>query len=142
MTRTQVSAIALAFSALLAGRAMAANIDAPLTRAQVKAELAEAVRSGNIVVRESGAKLNEIRPHNYPAEQNVAGKSRQQVRAELAEATRTGNIIVGESGVKLNEAFPQNYAEQQNVASKSREEVRAELAEAAATGELYRHIEA
>jgi len=45
MTRTQISAIAFAFSALFAGQAMAAT-DAPVTRAQVKAELAEAINSG------------------------------------------------------------------------------------------------
>ncbi len=142
MTRTQVSAIALAFSALFAGQAMAANTETTATRAQVNAERADAIRTGNVVVGESSAKLNEVFPHNYSAQRNVAGKTRDEVRAELAEATRTGNVIVGESSVKLNEAYPHSYPAQQNVASKSRDEVRTELAEAAASGKLFRQIEA
>jgi len=45
MTRTQLSAIAIALSTMLAGQAMAAD-NVPVTRAQVKAELAEAMANG------------------------------------------------------------------------------------------------
>lgn len=143
MTLTQISAIAFAFSfsTLFAGQAMAAS-DAPMSRAQVKAELAEAIRTGNIVVGESGEHLNEIYPHNYAAQQSASTVTRAQVQAELAEAIGAGNMIVGESSAKLNEVFPHNYSAQRDGASKSREQVRAELAEAAANGQLYRYISA
>ncbi|AEC18690.1 hypothetical protein PT7_0150 [Pusillimonas sp. T7-7] len=141
MTRTKVSAIVFAFSTLIAGQAMAANTDAPVTREQVKAELAEAIRTGNIVTGESSAKLNEQFPALYPEQQVQSTVTRAQVQAELAEAIRTGNVTVGESSAKLNEVFPQQYA-QQSVDSKSRAEVRTELAEAAANGWFDRHIEA
>ncbi|MGB6102313.1 MAG: DUF4148 domain-containing protein [Pusillimonas sp.] len=141
MTRTQVSALALSFSAFFAGQAMAANTTASLTREQVKAELAEAVRTGNIVVGESSARLNEQFPQLYPEQQASSSVTRSQVQAELAAAIRAGNVTVGESSAKLNEVFPQDYA-QQNVAGKSRDQVYNELAEAAANGSLYRHIDA
>src|SRR5690606_14322411 len=111
MTRTKFSAIAFAFSAVFAGQAMAASSDAPVTREQVRAELAEAVRTGNIVTGESSAKLNEQYPQLYPNQQVTSSVSRAQVQAELAEAVRTGNIITGESSAKLNEKFPQLYAQ-------------------------------
>lgn len=139
MTRTQLSAIAIAFSTLFAGQAMAAN-DAPVTRAQVQAELAEAIRSGNVIINESGERLNEAFPHNYSAE--VASTvSREQVRAELSEAIRNGDILVNESGERLNEAFPNNFA-QRSTEQKTRDEVRMELADAIASGLLNRHVPA
>ncbi|WP_442595563.1 DUF4148 domain-containing protein [Parapusillimonas sp. JC17] len=141
MTRTQVSAIAFAFTVLFAGQAMAAS-EGPVTRAQVKAELAEAVRTGNMIAGESGQQLNEIFPHNYPAQQSGSTVTRAQVKAELAEAVRAGNVVAGESSTALNQAFPQNYVAQNQVADKSREQVRAELAEAAASGQMSRRIEA
>jgi ribosomal protein L30E len=139
MTRTQFASIAIAFSTLFAGQAMAAD-NGPVTRDQVKAELAEAVRAGNMVVGESGALYNEVFRHNYPA-QTVESKSRDQVRAELADARRAGNIVPGENSRTLKEINPHHYGDQQ-VASKSREQVRVELAQAAANGELNRQIEA
>ena len=139
MTRTQISAIAIAFATLFAGQAMAAS-DAPITRAQVKAELAEAVHSGNVIVGEDGALLNEVFPHNYAAQQ-TSQVSRAQVKAELAEAIRSGNMSVSESGVPLNKVFPHNYA-QQDVGHPTRAEIKAELAEAIANGLHDRHIEA
>jgi hypothetical protein len=142
MTRTHTYSVALTLALLLTGQSMAATTDAPVTREQVKAELAEAIRTGDVSQEESGAKLNEQFPQNYPANQVVASKSREQVQAELAEAIRTGNVSVEESGVKLKEEFPFNYPEQRNVASKSREQVRAELAEARRTGQADAYIEA
>ena len=97
MNRTRFSAIAIAFAALSAGQAMAAGIvngeiypadavaqTSTTTRAQVKAELAEAQRNAPVVAN------GEI-----PADAvtRTAGKSRAEVRAELAEAQRTGTVL-------------------------------------------------
>ncbi|NYT60243.1 DUF4148 domain-containing protein [Alcaligenaceae bacterium] len=65
MTHTKVSTIVCAFSAVLLGQAIASN-DSLVTREQVKAELAEAIRTGNIITGESSAKLNEQFPQLYP----------------------------------------------------------------------------
>jgi len=47
---------------------LAADTDAPKTRDQVRAELREAQRTGDIVAGgESGQKLNELSPNRYPA---------------------------------------------------------------------------
>lgn len=120
MTRTNFSIIAFAFATLFAGSAMAANADTSPTREQVKAELAKAVASGNIVVDENGDRLNQIKPQEYPAQQATPTVTRAQVQADLATAIRTGNIIAGESGQRLNQLFPQNYHSQQAGASMAR----------------------
>ena len=82
-----------------------------LTSEQVRAELLEAQRSGDLVaVGESGKKLNELFPGNYPAKTATVVTSREQVRAELREAQRTGDIAsFSETGKKLNELFPGQY---------------------------------
>ena len=98
--KTATASIALAITALLAGHAQAADVGK--TREQVRAELAEAQRTGDIVAGKdmgtdeyasgAGRKLNELFPAAYPAKPVVAGKTREQVRTELAEAQRTGDI--------------------------------------------------
>ena len=81
---------------------------AGVTREQVKAELAAAVRSGDIMADgETGLKLNELYPDRYPAKPVLAGLTREQVKAELATALRTGDYEVnGEIGGKCNEYHP------------------------------------
>jgi len=113
----------------------------PVSRDQVRAELAEAVRNGNMIVGESGKLMNEVFPHNYP-QSNHSQVSRAEVRAEWAEAVDSGNVLVGQGSKTLAEVNPHDYPGEQSVASKSRDEVRTELAEAAASGKLDRRIEA
>jgi hypothetical protein len=140
MNRTTVSILALSVAALSAGQALAAE-PAGKTRAQVQAELADAVRNGDIVPDNeayAGKKLNEVFPDNYPARAQAAGKTRAQVQAELAEAIRTGDVRVGADhrGSKLNEIYPNRYPAPAQVARKSREQVKAELIEAQRTGDI------
>jgi Domain of unknown function (DUF4148) len=126
------------FALALAAAAGTALSQGALTREQVRAELAEAIRTGDIVSNgEAGQKLNEVYPGRYPAKPVVQGKTRAQVRAELAEAQRTGDIVShGDSGRKLNEMYPDRYPPKPVVAGKTRAEVRAELAEAVRTGDI------
>ena len=92
--------------------AFGSTAQAQMTREQVKAELAEAIRTGDMLAGgESGLKLNELNPGRYPARPAVGGKTREQVKAELAEAIRTGDMAAsGESGLMLYEMFPERYA--------------------------------
>jgi hypothetical protein len=86
-------------------------IAAPKTRAQVVAELKEAVHNGDVLVGDSGMTERDLHPQDFPARAVAQGKTRQQVRAELAEAIRTGDIVAaGESGQTLREQHPQRYA--------------------------------
>jgi hypothetical protein len=80
------------------------------SRAQVQAELAEARRTGDIIVGESSLRLNEMTPTRYPAVPQFAGKSRDEVRSELAEAQLLGDMLFGEDGRTLAEVNPQRYA--------------------------------
>lgn len=111
MNRKYFSAIALAAATFAAGHALAADASAPKTREQVKAELAEAIRTGDIIVNgETGQKANEFAPGLYPVKTAAQGKAREQVKAELAEAIRTGDIFANDDrGLKLNEVNPQRY---------------------------------
>ena len=81
------------------------------TRDQVRAELEQAVRAGDMLAAgESGSKLNELQPDLYPAKVAQAGKTREQVKEELAQAIHTGDLMAaGEDGRKLNEIFPGQY---------------------------------
>jgi hypothetical protein len=107
MTTIRNTTFALALAAATGG----ALSQGALTREQVKAELAEAIRTGDIVGNgHSGQKLNEMYPGRYPPKPVVAGKTRAEVKAELAEALRTGDFIVnGETGLKANELSPGAY---------------------------------
>jgi hypothetical protein len=70
----------------------------PKTREQVRAELLEAQRTGDIMADgESGKKLNELFPNAYPKASTAA---REQARSEPKDAQRR---VDGESGRKLNE---------------------------------------
>jgi hypothetical protein len=110
MNRKHITAIAAALIAISTTQVFAA--DGPKTREQVKAELAEAIRTGNMPAdNESGLMLNQVRPDLYPSQERSVGKTRAEVKAELNEAIRTGNIVADvESGKKLNELYPARYA--------------------------------
>jgi predicted RNase H-like HicB family nuclease len=138
MNRSILSVITLAAAALTATHTMADTTSAPKTRDQVKAELAEAIRTGHVVVNgETGQKAHELFPGQYPAQAVVQGKTRDQVKAELAEAIRTGHVVVnGETGQKANELFPGLYPAKPATQAKTREQVKAELQEAVRTGDV------
>ena len=68
MNRNILSAIALAAATLMAGHAVAAGPSAGPTRQQVQAELAEAIRTGDVYIGgETNLKANEAFPGSYPA---------------------------------------------------------------------------
>lgn len=80
--KSAVTALIIA-SGVLAGTQSIAGV----TREQVKAELAEAVRTGDIMAGgELSGKLNELYPNQYPAKQAKTSLTRAQVKTELAEA--------------------------------------------------------
>lgn len=107
-----------------------------LTREQVKAELAEAIRTGEIVVDEQGHKANEKWPGRYPARAAVSGKTREEVKLELAEAIRSGDLIQDEHGHTAFELAPHRYPARPAVAGKTRAQVQTELAEAVLLGDV------
>lgn len=138
MNRKYLSTLLLALAAVTAGNVLAADASSAKTREQVRAELAEAQRTGDIVANgDSGKKLNELYPSRYPAQAVAPGYTRAQVLAELAEAQRTGDMPAhGDSGKKLNELYPSQYPAKQATPSISRAQVLAELAEAQRRGEF------
>ena len=109
MNSAKFSAIVLAVAAVASGSAFAD--DSGLTREQVKAELAAAQRTGNVIANgESGQTVAELNPARFPA--TASTKTRAEVKAELAEAQRTGDIVInGETGETLAQVFPARYAD-------------------------------
>ena len=91
MNRKYFSTLTLALAALAAGNAFAADAAGPKTRDQVRAELAQAQRSGDLFAYgESGKKLNELYPSQYPTKPAAQDHTRAQALAELAQAKRSG----------------------------------------------------
>ena len=116
--KTKFVATALVItSAMLVGSPAFAEV----TREQVKAEFAEAVRTGDIMSNKGGQKLNERFPARYAAKQVQSTFTREQVKAELAEAQRTGDMEIGQSGRKLKEMFPNRYRVKQAPSIPTRE---------------------
>ena len=117
---TRLSIVALALSSLVAGHALAADASVGKTRDEVRAELAQAIRSGDLIADgATGQRYNQIAPAQFAAVRADApvvaaapsvGKTRAEVKAELAEAIRTGNMVAdGATGAKYNELFPARY---------------------------------
>jgi len=123
---------------LLAAIASIAHAEAPKTREQVKVELKEAIRTGDVYAGgDSGLKMNELYPRRYP--RVVADtKTRAQVQAELAAAIHDGTIVpAGEGGMTLRDEFPQRYPAVAVMPGRTREEVVAETREAIRNGDMY-----
>lgn len=133
-----VLTLALLATALVATQARGEG----LTREQVKAELAEAIRTGEYLVGgEANLRLRDISPGMYPAKPPASKKTREDVKAELAEAIRTGDIISGEKGQSSYEQAPHRYPARPTTLGKTRAEVKAELAEAVRLGDAPIHGE-
>jgi predicted RNase H-like HicB family nuclease len=142
MSTSRTTFALLALAAALA--AASAQAQTGKTREEVRAELAEAIRTGNVIANgESGLTLRELFPQRYPAIASAPGLTRAQVIGEFEEARRTGDLMAGgESGLRLNELYPQAYPTKFAGLGKTREQVKAELAEAIRTGNIMASGEA
>jgi len=116
--------------------AFAQQPEQPKTRAQVKAELADAIRAGDIPFGETGRTLAESNPSRYPQAQQAPGLDRAQVVAELAQARRDGDVQVGDAGHTLAEIDPSAYPQAPRLPGLTRAEVKAELARAIRDGDI------
>lgn len=126
MISKNISTVAIALSALFAGQAIAADVNnGPLTRAQVKAELAEAVSTGQIFDNATDQYINS------PVVGEGIAKTRAQVQAELAQAHQDGIVFDATNDRFVNNKTPNPAA------AKTRAEVQAELAEAVSKGEIF-----
>ncbi len=134
------SVMAVAVMTVAAGHALAQSTDpsAPKTREQVRAELMEAQRTGDILANDdSGKKLNELYPSRYPAHAGTQGVTRAEVKSELLDARRSGDMLAtDDSGKKLNELYPSRYPAQHHAQGVSRAEVKSELLDAKRRGDV------
>jgi hypothetical protein len=139
--RIPIMSSSRAFTLILLAAAMATGAHAQTgrTRAEVKAELAEAIRTGNMIGSgESGLTQRELNPQRYGITAGSASTlTRAQVTGQFQQARAAGELVgVGESGLPLNEMQPGNYPQKAAVAGRTRAEVQAELREAIRTGNM------
>jgi hypothetical protein len=121
----------------LAALGATASAQTARTREQVRAELAEAIRNGDIISGESGLTLRQQFPGRYPAAPQAAGLTRAQVQAELAQAIRNGELLTGgEIAQRAADARPGAFPSELMVGQRTRAEVKAELAQAIRTGDI------
>lgn len=101
---TKFTSVALILATgLLAGTQALAGV----TREQVQAELAQAIRAGDIpVLNDQGLKPNELYPDRFPAKQAQASVTRKQVQEDMSKAMRDGNFMITDSGLLCNEVHP------------------------------------
>jgi len=120
----------------------AAHAQSAKTREEVRNELLEAQRNGDVLAPgESGLTLRELHPQRYGVAPTPA-KTRAQVTAEFAAAQRAGDTISsGEIASTQRELNPQRYSAPIAVAGKTREQVKAELSDAVRTGDVIAHGE-
>ena len=92
------------------------------SRAQVKSELAEAQRNGEMIANgELGLRDKDMEPSLYPRDPVVAGKTREEVKAETMLAIRDGDMLApGETGMTEYQMHPQYYAHQRAIDSATR----------------------
>ncbi len=90
--------------------------DTARTRGEVRSELAQAIRDGEIPFGEIGRTAFEMRPDLYPP-RATSTLTRQEVKDELADAVRNGDVSQGEIGMTMRERFPQRYAGNRSVPS-------------------------
>ena len=143
-TQHILTAACLVALAWTASTTLMAQTDAPKTREQVRQELMEAIRTGNIPCNDDSARLmREIFPSRYPQAPAVESKTREQVQQELQEAIRSGNVQCNnESGMLTQrEANPSRYPPAPASPGKSREAVKEELREAIRTGTMPKNSE-
>lgn len=124
--------------ALLAALRSNANAQMGKTRQQVKSELAEAQRTGNVIAAgDSGLTLRERHPNLYRNPGTDDGLTRRQVKAQWTAALRAGDVIaVGEVGETLREQLPQRYPMPPAVGGRTRQQVKDEPVEATRAGEI------
>lgn len=101
MNRSILSAAIFTIATLGAGSAFAEgptefpadSFKSTKTRAQVQAELAEAVRVGDIVVDgQTGLTAYQLNPSAFPERAMATGKTRAEVLGELDKARKDGSL--------------------------------------------------
>jgi len=119
------------------GTAYAQSVQMGQTRDQVRAELVDAQRLGDLPAPgDLGRTLRETTPERYPASVVDRGLTRSEVISQLREAHRTGDVQVGDAGRTRFEIAPQDFPARDAPHGKSRDQVRAEYLEALRTGDV------
>jgi hypothetical protein len=83
---------------------------------------------------ETGRKLNELYPRNFPASASAQSRTRTEVRGELLEAQRRGDLMsFGDSESAFTQRYPGGTSATSGL---TRAEVKAQVLEAQRRGDL------
>lgn len=93
----------------------AANAQSNLTRAEVKAEAAEAIRAGDVVDYETGKKLNELFPSAYPRQVKVPAVT---ARPSTPAFVASGDIEMDVLNQRMADAVARGQARDSQFAGK------------------------
>jgi len=132
-TKLVWSALSVA-AATLIGPGAALAQQCSNTQAQVKAELAEALRSGTIVSGD-GTMWRDLGAPRQPADLVAEARTRERVKSELAEALDAGTIVSGDGTLWTDVGAPRQPVDAVAEA-RTRERVKIELAEALRNGTI------
>ena len=115
MKATRIVSLSILTAALtLSGLAQA---ESTLTRAEVKAEAAEAARTGDIVDAETGMKLNELFPGAYPKQVKVKSVPARQTQASTTVVS-TGDIEMDQIVQRNSEVMARRQGADNQVAGR------------------------
>jgi opacity protein-like surface antigen len=85
MSRTTTHVFVATLIAVFAGQALAADVAQPKSREQVKAELAEAIRTGDILDNVTSQMLKDAYPERYRHQDTAQAKAADD-KAKVAQA--------------------------------------------------------
>jgi hypothetical protein len=109
-----------------------------LSRAEVKAQLMDAIHNGDMIANgETGMTERQMFPDMYPKQPVVAGKTRAEVQAELAQSIHDGTLVEGgQLALREKDLSPGMYPADPVVAGMSRAQAKANLAMAIRDGDM------
>jgi hypothetical protein len=136
MSNQRLLTLSLAVLAACGATAAQAQDSAPLTRAQVIAELRAAQAAGAVPHGDLDISARNGGPDDNAARTAVSTVTRAQVVADLHQAERNGDMTVGDSGRTLAEIDPAAYPRPAGQPGLTRAQVVAELRQAERLGDM------
>jgi len=109
MSNQRLLAMSLAVLSTLGATAARAQDDAPLTRAQVVAELRAAQAAGEVPHGDLDISARNGGPDDSPARTAASTEPRAHVKADLKQAEKVGDVMLGDSSRTLAEIDPARY---------------------------------
>jgi hypothetical protein len=136
MSNRRLLTLSLAVVSAFGGTAAHAQEGAPLTRAQVIAELRAALAAGEVPHGDLDISARNGGPDDSPARMAASTDTRAHVAADLRQAEKAGDVRVGDSSRTLAEIDPARYPQPAEQPGLTRAQVVADLHKAERLGDM------